>query len=259
MTFEKETLIIPRIDRNKILIFALIMLFTSVGVLVPLSSYGTKPSSSVSASNFQKVIIIEPSLASSNSQGNSLAAAKGSEPTLLASASSASSKTMDLPPGSFVSINTEGSVAVITASSSELLSSQEYFSTNGEYYSTFQSYYSTNPSYVTAAIPGLWLDSNRKRRTRSQIYVEILELLRRGPLTPFEIAFYARLNHKRAKEYTEFLKLCDYIQGVDDEDKIIYALTREGLAFLDRAKALFQLESTSEESATNEHQEFSSQ
>ena len=114
----------------------------------------------------------------------------------------------------------------------------------GEYSSSSQPYYTSSSSLssVAAAIPGLWLDSsNRKRRTRSQIYVEILELMKqRGPMTPFEIAFYARLNHKRTKECADFLKLCGYLQDVGENGRITYVLTREGLGFLERAKALFQ-------------------
>ena len=242
MTFGKIALKIPRIDRSLLIILFAIVLLASSGLIVPLSSYGVTPSSSpVSASNFQKVVIIEPS----SVQGNTHGTVKGSAlPTLLDSVSDASYKVTDLPPGSFISVNTEGSITVITASSTELLSGQGYFLSNGGYTSSasFQSFYSTYPSHVTAAIPGLWLDSvNRKRRTRSQIYVEILELLRRGPMTPFEIAFYARLNHKRAKEYTEFLKLCVYLQTAEDVDgKKVYVLTKEGVSFLERAKALFQ-------------------
>ncbi|MDA4123593.1 MAG: hypothetical protein OK456_10480 [Thaumarchaeota archaeon] len=116
--------------------------------------------------------------------------------------------------------------------------SQEYYSSQtpglGPYYA------SASPS-ITSAIPGLWLDEfDKKRRTRAQIYVEILELVRgRGPMTPFSIAFYGRLNHKRAKECVDFLKLCGYLQPEEEEDKVAYALTNEGAAFLERAKALF--------------------
>ncbi len=100
---------------------------------------------------------------------------------------------------------------------------------------------STGLSTVTAAIPGLWLDSS-KRRTKSQIYIEILELMKRGPMTPFEIAFYARLNRKRTKEYTEFLKHTGYLQEELEKEtgKKVYVLTKEGFLFLERVKVLFQ-------------------
>lgn len=92
---------------------------------------------------------------------------------------------------------------------------------------------------VTSAIPGLWMDTS-KRRSRSQIYVEILELMKRGPMTPFEIAFYARLNHKRTKEYTEFLKRSGYLEVMLEDGRSTLVLTKNGLSFLERAKALFQ-------------------
>lgn len=260
VTFGKEALEITHFDRSQLIIFAVIVLLASSGLVMPLSSYGTTPSSAVSGVNFQKVVIIEPSSAMSSSHDNSpgIVQRSGPPPTLLTSVSDESSKVTSLPPDSYLSVYTEGSVTVITASSLELLSSQQYFSTNGEIATstTLQSYYSTNPSYLTAAIPGLWLDSNRKRRSRSQIYVEILELLRRGPMTPFEIAFYARLNHKRTKEYTEFLKLCDYLQTAEEEGgHKVYVLTKEGTAFLERAKALFQYRETSTAKITSLNRE----
>jgi len=94
-------------------------------------------------------------------------------------------------------------------------------------------------STVTAAIPGLWLDAS-KRRSRSQIYFEILELIKRGPMTPFEIAFYARLNHKRTKEYTEFLKRSGYLKSLEEDGRTTYVLTANGLAFIERVKSLFE-------------------
>ena len=103
-----------------------------------------------------------------------------------------------------------------------------------------QSYSSTvSLTSITSAIPGLWLDSS-KRRSRSQIYVEILELMKRGPMTPFEIAFYARLNHKRTKDYAEFLKRSGYLETVVEDGRMTYVLTKNGIVFLDGVKALFE-------------------
>jgi predicted transcriptional regulator len=103
--------------------------------------------------------------------------------------------------------------------------------------SSLQSYSSLTS--VTSAIPGLWLDSS-KRRSRSQIYVEILELMKRGPLTPFEIAFYARLNHKRTKEYAEFLKRSGYLETVVEDGRLSYLLSKKGMIFLEAMKNLFE-------------------
>ena len=92
-------------------------------------------------------------------------------------------------------------------------------------------------SSVTAAVPKIWWDFFQ-RRSKFEIYVEILELMKRGPMTPFEVAFYARLNHKRTKEYAEFLAEAGYLQPVTGEGRTLYALTDEGVGFLDRVQTL---------------------
>lgn len=97
---------------------------------------------------------------------------------------------------------------------------------------------STSISSVTAAIPKVWWDFSQ-RRSKFEIYVEILELMKRGPMTPFEVAFYARLNHKRTKEYAELLAEKGYLQAVNEGGKTLYVLTKEGLGFLERARSLF--------------------
>jgi predicted transcriptional regulator len=92
-------------------------------------------------------------------------------------------------------------------------------------------------SSVTAAVPKVWWDFFQ-RRSKFEIYVEILELMKRGPMTPFEVAFYARLNHKRTKEYAEFLAEAGYLQPVTEEGRALFVLTKEGLGFLDRVQSL---------------------
>ena len=92
-------------------------------------------------------------------------------------------------------------------------------------------------SSVTAAVPKVWWDFFQ-RRSKFEIYVEILELMKRGPMSPFEVAFYARLNHKRTKEYAEFLAETGYLQAVSEDGRTLYALTKDGLSFLDRVQSL---------------------
>ena len=92
-------------------------------------------------------------------------------------------------------------------------------------------------SSVTAAIPKVWWDFFQ-RRSKFEIYVEVLELMKRGPMTPFEVAFYARLNHKRTKEYAEFLAEAGYLQAMNEDGRTFYALTKDGLGFLERVQAL---------------------
>ena len=55
-------------------------------------------------------------------------------------------------------------------------------------------------------------------------------------MTSFEIAFYARLNHKWTEEYTEFLKRRGYLEVMLEEGRSTYVLTKNGLSFLERAK-----------------------
>jgi predicted transcriptional regulator len=93
-------------------------------------------------------------------------------------------------------------------------------------------------SSATPYVPRLWWDFFQ-RRSKFEIYVEILEVIKRSPMTPFEIAFYARLNHKRTKEYVEFLVRNGYLHPIVEDGKTLYALNKEGMGFLDRAKALF--------------------
>jgi len=91
---------------------------------------------------------------------------------------------------------------------------------------------------LTPAVPKVWWDFFQ-RRSRFEIYVEVLELMKRGPMTPFELAFYARLNHKRTKEYVEYLEGVGYLQAVSEDGRTVFVLTKDGNDFLERAKALF--------------------
>lgn len=91
---------------------------------------------------------------------------------------------------------------------------------------------------VAASIPRVWEDPS-KRRSSIQIYAEIMELTSRGAMSPFELAFYARLNHKRAKDYLRYLEDNGFLQRVEEEGKPLYALTKSGLAFLQGVKRLF--------------------
>lgn len=91
---------------------------------------------------------------------------------------------------------------------------------------------------LTPAVPKLWWDFFQ-RRSRFEIYVEVLELMKRGPMTPFELAFYARLNHKRTKEYVEYLESVGYLHAVSEDGRTVFVLTKDGGGFLERAKALF--------------------
>jgi predicted transcriptional regulator len=103
------------------------------------------------------------------------------------------------------------------------------------------SYSSPSSTQVsTVAMVGIWADHSRKR-SRFQIYVEILELLKSGPLTPFETAFYARLNHKRAKEYINLLERNGYLELVDEDGRTICVLSASGGSLVEKARAVYGL------------------
>lgn len=73
------------------------------------------------------------------------------------------------------------------------------------------------------------------------MYLEILELLKRGPLTPFEIAFYARLNHKRTKEYINFLECRGYIHLIDEDGRTFCVLSTSGGNIVERVRSIYGL------------------
>lgn len=93
---------------------------------------------------------------------------------------------------------------------------------------------------ATNMVPRLWLDSPR-RRPRSQIYIEVLELLTQGSMTPFEISFHARLNHKRTKEYLEFLRAGGFLESSMEDGHLRFAVTQGGRAFVEKARMLFEI------------------
>ena len=98
---------------------------------------------------------------------------------------------------------------------------------------------STSSALLTI-MPDLWADHSRKR-SRFEVYLEILELLKRGPLTPFEVAFYARLNHKRTKEYINFLERSGYLELVDEDGRTVCVLSTSGGNVVERVRSIYGL------------------
>jgi len=92
-----------------------------------------------------------------------------------------------------------------------------------------------------AMLPQVWSDS-AKKRSRLRICVEILELLKQGPLSPFEVAFQLRLNSKRTKMYLEFLKQQKSLESIEQDGRVLYRLTPAGMALIERAKAVLFLD-----------------
>lgn len=242
------------IDHSKLVVIFAALLLVLSGTMIPFSSFSTN--------NVYHTSLYESVLSSPNSIPLSLPAASRSvafapDPTIsgvemsgliteMTSGNTIFSPTQ--PAGIFIQTGTvlsDGPI-MIPANEGPSLGIQVTgrISGLGTNQQTSFSQYAT----ATAAIPGLWLDSS-KRRTRSQIYIEILELMKRGPMTPFEIAFYARLNRKRTKDYTKFLKHNGFLQEEMEPEtgKIVYVLSKEGFHFLERAKALFEHDITSSE------------
>lgn len=77
----------------------------------------------------------------------------------------------------------------------------------------------------STAVLTVW-EAQAARRSRFRIYVEILDVLKGGPMTPFEIAFRLRLNSKRAKGYVRRLTEKGLLESVEHRDLV--ALTAGG-------------------------------
>jgi predicted transcriptional regulator len=95
-------------------------------------------------------------------------------------------------------------------------------------------------SSLLAILPNLWADHSRKRSS-FEVYLEILELLKRGPLTPFEVAFYARLNHKRTKEYINFLERRGFLELIDEDGRTVCVLSTSGGNVVERVRSIYGL------------------
>jgi predicted transcriptional regulator len=95
--------------------------------------------------------------------------------------------------------------------------------------------------FLFAPLLQVWLDSER-RRSRFRIYVEILDLLKRGPMTPYEVAFHLRLNRKKAREYLEFLKINSFLEFMEYEGRAAYNITPVGKTFVENLKSVLEAE-----------------
>lgn len=82
---------------------------------------------------------------------------------------------------------------------------------------------------------GLYLES-RRRRSRLEIYVQIIEQLLSGPSSITEIALRSKTNFSMAKEYIDFLLGRRMIKEVIRDGKVCYAATPEGIQFRDQAE-----------------------
>jgi len=96
-----------------------------------------------------------------------------------------------------------------------------------------------NPYSIAVFGPllSVWLDSER-RRSRFRIYVEILDLLRKGPITPYEVSFHLRLNSKRTRDYIEFLAEKNFLECSDRDGKMICSITAPGATFVENMRMI---------------------
>jgi predicted transcriptional regulator len=90
---------------------------------------------------------------------------------------------------------------------------------------------------VFGPLLSVWLDSER-RRSRFRIYVEILDLLKKGPMTPYEVSFHLRLNSKRTREYIEFLAEKSFLECSDQEGRSICTITSPGATFVQNMRMI---------------------
>jgi len=93
---------------------------------------------------------------------------------------------------------------------------------------------------VLAQTLQMWCDPHRKR-SRFRTHVEILELLKNGPLSAFEVAFQLRLNSKRTKEYLEFLEQQELVE-LGEGKRALYRITPKGMASVEMARAFLFLD-----------------
>jgi predicted transcriptional regulator len=97
------------------------------------------------------------------------------------------------------------------------------------------------PFMQSSTLPRVWLDSDR-RRSRFRIHVEILEALKSGGLTPFEISFRLRLNTKRTKAYVELLVEQELLEPCARDGRGVYVLTAKGWAFSENVRSAMILD-----------------
>ncbi|HKW04573.1 MAG TPA: winged helix-turn-helix domain-containing protein [Nitrososphaerales archaeon] len=90
---------------------------------------------------------------------------------------------------------------------------------------------------VFSPLLSVWLDSER-RRSRFRIYVEILDLLRKGPMTPYEVSFHLRLNSKRTRDFMAFLAEKKFLQFSDQEGRLLCTITPPGAIFVENLRAI---------------------
>lgn len=72
------------------------------------------------------------------------------------------------------------------------------------------------------------------RRTKMQIYIDILKTIRKenGKMRKTHIVYKANLTHSRLKEYLDFLISKEFIEEKTIENTSFFVITKKGLKFL---------------------------
>ncbi len=99
-----------------------------------------------------------------------------------------------------------------------------------------------SPFLQSSWLPRVWLDL-AKRRSRFRICIDILEALKGGAMTPFEISFQLRLNTKRTRGYIELLAEKGLLESCAEDGRGVYVLTAKGWAFSESVRAALILDS----------------
>ncbi|OGI15648.1 hypothetical protein A3K63_04415 [Candidatus Micrarchaeota archaeon RBG_16_49_10] len=81
------------------------------------------------------------------------------------------------------------------------------------------------------------------RRTKTQIYVDILRSLQRsnGRLRKTHIVYKANLTHTRLEEYLEFLLARKFIEEDGNGRQVFYKITEKGMRFLEQVTRLREI------------------
>jgi predicted transcriptional regulator len=108
-----------------------------------------------------------------------------------------------------------------------------------DYSSLTEAFVGGDSAVVTQVPRYTYLLGQRKRRSRFDLYVCILELLQDHSMTMGEIAFCARLNFSMAKRFIDDLESRGFIEDVKAEEQTIYRLTPPGEALLADLRRIF--------------------
>jgi len=94
-----------------------------------------------------------------------------------------------------------------------------------------------------ALVNGVKVEKMNTRRTKTQIYVDILRSVQRsrGRLKKTHIVYKANLTHSRLEEYLDFLLSKEFLVEEKNNKQIFYAITEKGSRFLGEINKLKEI------------------